>query len=60
MKSNKKHVTLKLDSDIKDKFKKTANEQGTLMQDLLEIFVKNYIENPQKFIIKKEFKIGVN
>lgn len=44
---------LKLKTNIRDAFKETTKKNHVTMQDVLAMFVAFYIENPQKFRIKK-------
>ena len=56
IKSNMKVINLKLPDEACIKFRDTVRNKGETMQSILSAFVASYLEYPNQYIIKMEFR----
>ena len=60
MSDKKMPLCIKLDKDIREKFKNMTHERKSTMQNTLNAFVSYYITNPDQFSVRNNTSIVIN
>jgi len=60
MTDKKMPLCIKLNKNIRERFKQVTHERNTTMQNVLNGFVSYYIENPHRFLIENNTSIVIN
>jgi hypothetical protein len=53
-------LCIKLDKNIRDKFKQLTHEKSTTMQGVILAFIGYYIEHPAQFLVQNNSSMSIN